>query len=399
MLRRTKVTAKCPWKRNPAGSSLKGPPDALRPITPEFLGPHAFVGVDYVYPRNKLKAWQAEEFLRQGRHVWPKEVAYYNAGDNLELTPAFRWRLWNRNKDMEWWGEEANVATVIEMMPEVERDRAVWLPRVESILAAHVARFGASHAIYNAVMQCYAFAREKNRVADMVADMKMLGLLPDAQSYVNQMLCIKLCQGSKQSAFEVFQEGVKEGVLNAVMRLDTEFDMWWDQISRFGSFTGGSDQSHNSASGKNVDAPLTPNIVGGHMNVKQGGWLAGHFDEAPIDAKPMPRDMWAIWGWDRSERKYETVKKQIHEEASRRGNLFYGSGFGTKYRSVKREPWFRYKGLFPWDHLGPRIAPRHRRAAEQFFIDQPPAGDRGTQISEEVKKQRGHVSSLARWGS
>ena len=347
MLRRSAVARKSNWKSTPAGSNRRGPPDELRPtIRPQYL--EQFISLDAEWPRRRLKAWNAEEFLRHGRHTWPKQVGFYNAGDNFELTPEFRWRLFNQNKDVKWWTQTANEQTVIDMLPMVEKEPATWLPRIEAVLAAHVARFGADHVIYNAAMQAVAFARDVPRVLQLKAEMESLGLEPSAQTFVNCMLACFLGGRPKEEAFAHFKAGVQSGALSAVMRLDTEFDMWWDQFTRLGSFTGGKDNA-------------------------QKGWLTNAAKEE--GAKPMPRDMFAIWGWDRTERKYISKMAYRWEEVNRRGNQYHGSGFGAKYQSVVREPWFKYKGTFPWDFKGPQVPPRTRRAMQTFFQDAPrPAG-------------------------
>ena len=68
-------------------------------------------------------------------------------------------------------------------------------------------------------------------------DMKAAGLEPNGQTYVNLMLAAKLSGQPKSKAEEHFKEGVRTNALQAVMRLDTEFAMWWDQLERMGSFT------------------------------------------------------------------------------------------------------------------------------------------------------------------
>ena len=67
--------------------------------------------------------------------------------------------------------------------------------------------------------------------------MKSLGLQPNGQTVVNMMLAHKLSGSSKEKAEQYFQEGVRLHALQPVMRLDTEFAMWWSQLERMGSFT------------------------------------------------------------------------------------------------------------------------------------------------------------------
>lgn len=263
--------------------------------------------------------------------TWPKEVAFYNAGDNFEVTPEMSYRLFVRNKDEPYWSAEHNEKTVIAIMPKVELQKDVYVPKLEEIFRHHCARFGADHMIYNAVMQAFAFAKDLPRCTAMFQEMKDRGLVPNGQTYVNLMLAAKLSGKSKKEAESYFHEAVQNGSLTAVMRLDTELSMWWDQMERLGSFSAPS----------------------GLLSNKEEG------------AKPLPRDMWATWGWDRrTERKFITQRAQVEDRAaSILGDRRRGEMAGTVYKLIRRQPWASYRGMLPWDYNGPRKSSRKREAA------------------------------------
>lgn len=100
------------------------------------------------------------------------------------------------------------------------------------------------------------------------------------------MLACKLCNLSRDKIERYFLEGMKNGAFEVIMRADVEFDMWMDQLNRLGSFTAKK----------------------GFLSVK---------DE---DAKPMPRDMWALWGWHRTESKFVSRADMIKEQIQSRVN-------------------------------------------------------------------------------
>lgn len=268
-------------------------------------------------PSRRPTSWSRAESNRLGLEAWPKQVGFYNAGDNFELTPEMMWRLFKRNCDRPFWGAAHNEKAIVHQMPLVEKDPQTYMPRVEQIFRAHVERFGADHVIYNAAMQAAAFARDIDRVKSLFAEMQTLGLEPSAQSFVNVILALKLCGRPKEAAFEVFSDAVRTGAMQSVMRMDTEFDMWWSQLDRMGSFT----------------APY--------------GYLANK-DEGAV---PLPRDPFAIWGWDATERKFESPQRAAKFEARRRG-AEQGVN-GTVHAGYRREPWAKRRGLAYYDFKGP----------------------------------------------
>jgi hypothetical protein len=82
-------------------------------------------------------------------------------------------------------------------------------------------------------------------------------------------------------------------------------------------------------------------------------------------AKPIPRDVYALWGWDRTERKFVSRKERIamavQEQTGRRSRYH-----GTVYTKTLRQPWYRFKGMFPWDINGPS-----RRVTQLTMSDAP----------------------------
>jgi pentatricopeptide repeat protein len=317
MLQRTSQLLKKGWTHNPGRTRRGGKNLAWRPKIPDSKL-EGFVPLSMVFPRRHLNSWHQREFSRLGLVSWPKEVSFYNSGDNLEVTPEMMWRLFKRNADELFWTPSHNEKTIVHLMPLVEAAPKEHMPRVDEIFRHHVKRFGADHVIYNAVMQALAFAKDYERCLTLHKEMGRVGLAPNTQTVVNLMLAAKLCGKPKETAEAFFTDGIRTGAIEAVMRLDVEFQMWWDQLERLGSFTS----------------------TAGHLSVKDEG------------AKPMPKNVFALWGWDRSERKFVSRKEAIREQVqlqTRQGRHLFGTAF-TKHL---RQPWASYKGMLPFDYKGP----------------------------------------------
>lgn len=292
-----------------------------------------FVPLNLIHPRRHPNNWQERQFNLLGYTKWPKEIGFYNAGDNFELTPEAAWRLHQKCRDEPFWSRLHNEKTIVHLLPLVEKDSANNMQRVDEIFRHHLKRYGADHYIYNAVMQAAAFAKDFSRAEQLLTEMETIGLEPNAQSYVNMMLAAKLSGLPREKCEALFQAGLKSGALTAVVRSDTEFTMWMDQFDRLGSFT----------------APR------GYLAVNEEG------------AKPMPRDMWAIWGWHKSEAKFISREQAIAEQI--RARVQGGRELiGTVYSKTRRQPWALYGGMLPWDHKGPAYRPPVR------FPDAPPPG-------------------------
>lgn len=253
--------------------------------------------------------------------MWPKDIGFYNSGDNFELTPEASWRIFLRCSNESFWTKLHNEKTVINLLPSVERETEVNFPRVIEIYRHHLGRFGADHYIYNAVMQAAAFARQFSLCELMLSEMDRLGLEPNDQTYVNMMLGARLSGLSRENIEKYFKEGIRRGALRAVMRLDTEFQMWLDQLDRMGSFT-----------------------TTGFLSVKTEG------------ASPMPRDMFAIWGWHKTEAKFRSRRAMMEEQV--RTRVHCGRELiGTVYTKARRQPWALYSGMLPADFKGPPYTP------------------------------------------
>nr|CCC93265.1 conserved hypothetical protein [Trypanosoma congolense IL3000] len=334
MLRCSNVLLKKGWTHNPGRTRRGGKNLAWRPKMSERVLDQ-FVPLNLAFPRRHPNSWQEMQFRLLGYAKWPKEIGFYNAGDNFELTPEAAYRIFKWNCDEAFWTQLHNEKTIVYLLPLVEKDPETNMKRVDDIFRHHLKRFGADHYIYNAVMQASAFAKNFSRCSDLLNEMRSLNLEPNAQSYVNMMLASRLAGKPREQTELFFQEGIRTGALTAVMRLDTEFQMWMDQLERLGSFTAGS----------------------GHLSVNEEG------------AAPMPRDMWALWGWHRSEPKFISRKKMIHEQVQNR--LRSGRELvGTVYSKSRRQPWAKYNGMFPFDYNGPS----RRRAVS--FVDAPaPVGN------------------------
>ena len=318
MLQLSRLLLKKGWTHSPGKTRRGGKNLAWRPKLSERKL-EGFVPLGMTYPPRRLASWNEREFTRLGLTSWPKEVAFYNAGDNFEIAPEMMYRLFKKNCDEEMWTPQHNEKTIVHLMPLVEQAPKEYVPKVDEIFRHHVKRFGVDHVIYHAVMQSLAFAKEYDRCLSLYSEMSKIGLAPNAQTIVNLMLAAKLSGKPKEKAEEFFTEGIRTGALDAIMRLDVEFQMWWDQLERMGSFT----------------APQ------GFLSVKEEG------------AVPIPRDMFALWGWDNNERKFVSRRDAIREQVqlqTRRGKNLFGTVF-TKYR---RQPWANYKGMLPWDVKGPR---------------------------------------------
>lgn len=340
-MRNTNLLLKKGWTYNPGNMNRGGKNPIWRPkMFPDQLQP--FIFLDFEHPRRRPDSWNEFESRRLGLVAWPKEVGFYNKGDNFELTPEMSWRLFLKNKNEEFWLPEDNEQTLINLLPIIEKDPSQQnLSKIDDIFTAHVERFGVDHIIYNAVLQAVAFSRTPDslsRCEEIFREMQTQGLAPNAQTYVNMMLAAKLVKGDakigdddkkrRDVANKYFTQGVQSGALEAVMRLDTEFQMWWDQLNRMGSFS--SSVTNNNSEKKN----------NGFLSVNDEG------------AVPLPRDPFAIWGWDsRTERKFGTLQNRIHQQVF--AQKAASRGLGSVFNSYKREPWHRYKGMFPHDFKGP----------------------------------------------
>lgn len=317
MLRRSESLLKKGWTHNPGRTRRGGKNLAWRPKIPERVL-EQFVPLNLAFPRRHPNSWHELQFRLLGYTKWPKEIGFYNAGDNFELTPEAMYRLYLKNRDEAFWTRLHNEKVVIHLMPKVEKEPSKYMERVNDVFRHHLKRFGADHYIYNAVMQAVAFTKDLTRCEQLLDEMRTIGLEPNAQTYVNMMLAVRLASAPRERAEAYFQEGIKTGALGAVMRLDTEFQMWMDQLERMGSFTA----------------------ERGHLSVNDEG------------AKPMPLDMWALWGWHRSEAKFISRKRMINEQVQNRVR----SGkelVGTVYSKARRQPWAKYNGMFPFDYNGP----------------------------------------------
>jgi hypothetical protein len=337
MLRRSPIALKKGWTYTPGHLPRGGKNTAFRPkMSEKTLA--KFVPLNAEHPRRRPDSWQDSEFRRLGMNEWPKAVGFFNAGDNFEVAPEMMWRLFGKNQDAAFWSQQHNEQVVVALMPLVEQDPAAHMPKVDAVLRAHIGRFGADHLIYNAAMQAAAFAKDFGRARALLGEMGGLGLVPNAQSYVNMMLAVRLCGKPRDAAVEYFQEGVRTGALQAVMRLDTEFEMWWAQIGRMGSFTAAGD---------------------GYLSVNDEG------------ASARPKDMWAIWGWDRDERKFVSRRQFIRYEVAKRTNAG-GHMAGTVSSGYKREPWHKYHGMLPYDFKGPLLSAAAAGEFAGFFDGRPP---------------------------
>ena len=345
MLNPTRQLRKKGWTYNPGGMGRGGKNTTWRPkMSTEQLQPFLFL--DFEHPRRRPDTWNELEFRRLGMVEWPKQVGFFNGGDNFELTPDMSFRLFQRNHAEPWWTREDNERAIIALLPLVERAPEAQLPRVEEIFRAHVQRFGADHVVYNAAMQAVAFARDLPRCEEMLAEMRALRLEPNAQSFVNLMLAARLALGgadeaaARARASDLFNEGVRCGALQAVVRLDTEFAMWWAQLERMGSFT------------------------------ERRGFLSVDAE----GAKPRPRDMWALWGWDRTERKFQGSREEARAAVHR---VRRARNLGAVHSGYRREPWHRYKGMTRSDFVGPPQLPRRNSfpgaPRPQAALPSPPA--------------------------
>ncbi|KAI5690600.1 PPR repeat family [Leishmania braziliensis] len=317
MLRRTEIALKKGWTHNPGRTRRGGKNLAWRPkISETNLG--QFVPLTLVHPRRHPNSWQERQFNTLGYTKWPKDIGFYNSGDNFEVTPEAAWRLYVHARDEPYWGKLHCEKTIITLLPVVEKAPKENMERVLDVFRHYLKRYGADHYIYNAVMQAAAFAKDYEQAEQLFREMEMLGLEPNAQSYVNMMLAAKLCGLPLEKSEAYFKRAVKDGAMRSVMRIDTEFRMWMDQLDRFGSFTASS----------------------GYLSVNEEG------------AKPMPRDMWAIWGWHRSESKFISRHDLIMQQV--RARVRCGKELiGTAYIKTRRQPWAKFNGMLPHDYNGP----------------------------------------------
>lgn len=324
MLRYSLLLLKKGWTHTPGRTRRGGKNLAWKPKI-RVAKLEEMVRLNLVHPRRHPNSWQELQFHFLGYTLWPKEIGFYNAGNNFELTPEASWRLYLKGRDETFWTPLHNEKTIIHLLPLVEKNPEDQMKRVRIIFRHHLSRFGGDHFIYNAVMQAAAFARQFSLCEEMFSEMNRLGLEPNAQTYVNMMLAGKLSGKSTNTIEKYFKEGVQSGALSAVMRLDTEFQMWLDQLKRFGSFT--------------TDGFLSNNVEG---------------------ASPIPRDLFAIWGWHKSEAKFQSRKQMIAEQV--RARVHSGKELiGSVFTKTRRQPWAKYGGLLPYDFNGP--------AAGQLNVD------------------------------
>ncbi|KAK7196744.1 mitochondrial RNA binding complex 1 subunit [Novymonas esmeraldas] len=330
MLRRTEIALKKGWTHNPGRTRRGGKNLAWRPKIAEAKL-NQFVPLALVHPRRHPNSWQARQFHALGYTMWPKDLGFYNAGDNFEVTPEAAWRLYRHARDEPHWGKLHCERTIITLLPLVEKAPAANMERVLDVFRHYLKRYGADHYIYNAVMQAAAFAKNFEHAEQLFHEMEVLGLEPNAQSYVNMMLAARLCGLPREKSEAYFKRAVTAGALQAVMRMDTEYTMWMDQLDRLGSFAAAS----------------------GYLSVNEEG------------AKPMPRDMWALWGWHRSEGKFVSRHSLIMQQV--RARVHGGREMvGTVYTKTLRQPWAKFNGMLPHDFKGPQ----HRRTIT--FPDAPP---------------------------
>ncbi|EPY22871.1 hypothetical protein STCU_02572 [Strigomonas culicis] len=336
MLRSTVVALKKGWTHNPGQTRRGGKNLAWRPkIRPATLD--AFVPLTLVHPRRHPNSWHARQFNLLGYTTWPKEIGFYNAGDNFEITPETAWKLYEKCSNELFWTKLHNEKTIIIMIPKVEKEPDAYMSRVNHVFRHHLKRFGADHFIYNAVMQAAAFAKDFALCEQLFKEMDTLGLEPNAQTYVNMMLAAKLCGLPRDKCEAYFVEGIQKEMIPSVLRIDTEFQMWMDQLDRLGSFTSGK----------------------GYLSVNEEG------------AKPMPKDMFALWGWHRSESKFVSRDKIIKEQV--RSRVHGGKEMvGTVFTKALRRPWALYNGMLPFDFRGPA----YRRPTS--FKDAPSFGTQRT---------------------
>jgi len=335
MLRRSQPLAKKSFTLHPRSGQKGAKNLAFKPKMREDKLAQFQWAFNLEFPRRRPDAWNVPEAERLGMRAWPKEIGFYNAGDNFELTPEAHYRLFARFGDDEHWTADHSEKTIIAQLPVVEAEPKLGLGRVNEVFRHHVKRFGADHTVYNAVMQARAFAKDYDGAVALFKEMEGLGLEPSAQSYVNLMLAARIAGKPKAAAEEHFQRAVSRGALSAVMRLDTEFEMWWAQLERMGSFESGE----------------------GYLGVKETG------------AKPLPKDPFAIWGWDNSERKFVTKREAVTAEVNRRTR---SAGMtGTVYNSVLREPWFKYRGMRAADRRGPKVGSAPSQRANWFDVTNP----------------------------
>lgn len=337
------------WTYNPGASNRGGKNTIWRPkMTENRLRPFTFL--DFEHPRRRPDSWNEYEIRRLGIVAWPKAVGFFNKGDNFELTPEMCWRLFLRNKNEEHWTPEDNEQVIINLIPTVELNPQENIPKIEQVFAQHVERFGVDHIIYNAVLQAVAFSRDLPRCQEIFIEMQQQGLVPNAQTYVNMMLACRLegKENSKDKASKYFNEAVQTGALESVVRLDTEFQMWWDQLTRMGSFTEKEKEHEQQSSSSSFLATAA----------KEEG------------AKPLPEDPFALWGWDsRAERKFDTKFGHVRRAVINQNRG--GRSLGSVFNSYNREPWHRYKGMLKWDFNGPpKKVPDSPRSP---FEDAPPS--------------------------
>jgi len=279
-----------------------------------------FLRIDMKHPKRRPKEWNEPEYQRRGYVKWPKEVGFWNTGDNWELTPEFQWRFFLHNKDKMIWSPEQNEKIVISQMPLVEIDAKKYLPRVEEIFKHHSDRFGHDHIIYNAVMQAKGFANDYEGAEALFEEMKRREITPNAQSYFNMMFAGRRANKPMEAIRAYWDEAVKTQSINPILRADYEFGMWMAQIDRMGSFT-----------------------------------TTGYLSNNEEGASEIPSEMWATDGWDeRSEPKFPSRTQRIKEEAVRRAAP--GKLVKSSHMYHERRPWYMFKGMFPWDYRGPSRA-------------------------------------------
>eukprot|EP00759_Apiculatamorpha_spiralis_P033239 PhF_6_TR3458/c0_g1_i2/m.5049 len=303
----------------------------------------AFLRLEMQHPNRRPKSWNELEFQRCGYQKWPKDVGFWNAGDNWELTPEFQWRFYLHNRDdpSQLWTQGHNEQTVVALMPLCEVDPKQAIPKVEEIFRHHVQTFGADHVIYNVVMQAFAFAKEYDRAFALFQEMGNLGLVPNGQSYVNMMLASRLSKKPMEITKQFWADAVRCGAMQPVVRMDYEFELWMKQFDRLGSFSPDSN-----------------------------GYLSTKHEEGAVE---VPRDMFALWGWDRNERKFIPRNSRVRYEV-RKQTMSGAFLRGRLQSNFRRKPWYKYKGMFPWDFKGPSpVAVRQQqKRLERLFPESPP---------------------------
>eukprot|EP00758_Cryptobia_borreli_P003611 Tbor_TRINITY_DN3866_c0_g1::TRINITY_DN3866_c0_g1_i1::g.5587::m.5587 len=382
MLQRTHLCLKKGWTDHP-GSAHRGAKNLAWNPKISKVTLNKFVPLHAEHPGKRPKNWQELEFYRLGLDKWPKEVGFYNAGDNFELTPKMMVKLFEANKDGPYWTQKHNEKVVVSLMPVVggggssSDSVSKGMSIVDEVFHHHIMRFGADHMIYNVVMQACAFAGDLDRCKALKKEMVNIGLIPNAQTYVNLMLANMISGSLREEIEKVFMEAVKTGALVPIMRIDTEFQMWLDQLTRLGTFA----DAHKDKSSEEKKIPVNKQSEAAcsssvHHEIQGSGTFLGNLAKDTYAAQ-MPRDIFATWGWDvRTERKFVSKKQLIRDEA--RNRLAGSVGlYGTVYSKFQRQPWTANTQITRWDIAGPMLGEMMRRR----MLNQPKAAGPTTHIS------------------